>query len=918
MSFGGMGCPTFHAQHVADKIVLFLHHMKENAEIAEVMKASMSLTQLECGISIPFFGIPTDPWYDLVTPTWLNHIWYECSTKNIEIQFHDDHFWVPSAQRENDVTIMDLADQMFGGTHIQQINKCRLALQVTYISDITSVDGKRILQAYYDGKGHTAAGRKTRLNWPPIGELPACYWTTWREFLNRIGGTSLRLPTSLGAWYQDSEIPTQLEYYLYEHRLLANHGNEWYELQPYLPQSRTRYALDPVIFTDLHLLSEAKVVDVTKRGDSIYIVSQSHQRVVPSQIRPPVTTIQQLYTALPFPLQRLMGHIEWPDEATTAALAEAIRQGQAVGASVGSVRATENKASHAWIIQAPNGAEIIGKGPVDGSPQNRTSHRAVLQGQTGIILMVTLLVKFYSVVSGHIATFCDNKPVVTKIQKGWDMLRLRHTKGPDTDLQATMRELIEQLQGKCSHKTTWVQSHQDKSTPLHSLPKEAALNIRMDQATKDAYELPPEWHTRESIEVLPAEGCAIYISNQKITSSLHPTILDSWKEAEAREYLLTRHDIDADLFQSIHWGSLKFALKQLNHHRRATAVKAIHRHLPTQDKLFKQNRVTMCALCPRCMSTPETNAHVYACPNQEATKQRLKDFGELQKQLIQLSTATVIQQVWAIHLRRILALPTTADLLENIIFNARDEVSFLLQAAIKDQERIGWHKLLLGMGSSFWHSLQHHIDTNNPKPPSRNASDWMNRAIHHMLKLSLRCWKFRNTTIHGETAKEQKQKALERTRSKISAMYANPPKLAPQFDPITAIPLAQRLRLSFPAAEKWIAKIEHQMKVTAHNLRVLLRQHLPFSTLVSNMAEERRKQLAWQSKSPSQDTPKRAHGRRTQNDVKAMRFRLYRSITEKTFPQVQSTARSLFQPARPIPTKRHKTMPATTTRYHPP
>jgi len=220
-----------------------------------------------------------------------------------------------------------------------------------------------------------------------------------------------------------------------------------------------------------------------------------------------------------------MGHINWPDEATTAALAEAIRQGQAVGASDGSVRASESKALHAWIIQAPNGAEIMGKGPVDGNSPNRTSHRAELQGQTGLLLMVTLLVNFYSVVSGHIATFCDNKPVVTKIQKGWEMLRLKHTKGPDTDLQATMRALTDQLRGKCSYKTTWVQSHQDKNTPVHSLPKEAALNIRMDQATKDAYELPQEWHTTDSIEVLPAEGCAVFIDNQKVTSAIHPTLL---------------------------------------------------------------------------------------------------------------------------------------------------------------------------------------------------------------------------------------------------------------------------------------------------------------------------------------------------------------------------------------------------------
>ena len=90
------------------------------------------------------------------------------------------------------------------------------------------------------------------------------------------------------------------------------------------------------------------------------------------------------------------------------------------------------------------------------------------------------------------------------------------------------------------------------------------------------------------------------------------------------------------------WGSLKFALKQFSYHRRATAVKAIHRHLPTQDKLSKQGRVTMCALCPRCMSAPETNAHVYACTQPDAIKQRSQDWGEFQKQLVKLNTARLL------------------------------------------------------------------------------------------------------------------------------------------------------------------------------------------------------------------------------------------------------------------------------------
>jgi len=71
-----------------------------------------------------------------------------------------------------------------------------------------------------------------------------------------------------------------------------------------------------------------------------------------------------------------------------------------------------------------------------------------------------------------------------------------------------------------------------------------------------------------------------------------------------------------------HWSALQFALKKLSVHRRATVVKAIHRHLPTQAKLFEQGRVTMCSLCPRCLQDEETNAHVYCCQNEDALKQR--------------------------------------------------------------------------------------------------------------------------------------------------------------------------------------------------------------------------------------------------------------------------------------------------------
>jgi len=254
---GGMGCPTFHAQHVADKIVLFVHHMRENESIAEVLRASMSMTQLECGVTTPFFSLPAETWHDLVTKTWITHIWNECEPRGIEILFSDT-IWTPEAQRQHDYPLMELAENLYGNCiHLYNINQCRLALQVTFLSDIVSVDGRRILQAYYTGKGHKFAGRQTRLNWPPIGTLPSSHWNLWREFLERLCGTSLRLPQPLGGWYQDGEMLTQLCVYIHERRLIMLRDKEWYEYRPATPTSRTRFLDDPIPFADSHLLQEA-------------------------------------------------------------------------------------------------------------------------------------------------------------------------------------------------------------------------------------------------------------------------------------------------------------------------------------------------------------------------------------------------------------------------------------------------------------------------------------------------------------------------------------------------------------------------------------------------------------------------------------------------------------------------------------
>ena len=132
--YGGLGSHTIHAHHVIEKLLLFVHHIRENGQIKETLMTSMSTTQIECGVSVPFFSLSADIWNPLVTSTWPAHLWQECKKQGIDIKFHTDTFWVPKAPREKYVCIMDIATTMYQGQHYRLIGYCSSRRQENIVS----------------------------------------------------------------------------------------------------------------------------------------------------------------------------------------------------------------------------------------------------------------------------------------------------------------------------------------------------------------------------------------------------------------------------------------------------------------------------------------------------------------------------------------------------------------------------------------------------------------------------------------------------------------------------------------------------------------------------------------------------------------------------------------------------------------
>jgi len=141
-------------------------------------------------------------------------------------------------------------------------------------------------------------------------------------------GTALRISNPLGRWYADAEMLTKCCCYLYEKRLIVESKGGFYEFLPFTERARTRFSINAHQFHDVDLLSKAKVVDITRKNDSIYVLAQCDQNnIIFSEQEPPVMSLQDLYNNLSPELQRIIETIAWPSDTQLIDIANSIQQG---------------------------------------------------------------------------------------------------------------------------------------------------------------------------------------------------------------------------------------------------------------------------------------------------------------------------------------------------------------------------------------------------------------------------------------------------------------------------------------------------------------------------------------------------------------------------------------------------------------
>jgi hypothetical protein len=161
----------------------------------------------------------------------------------------------------------------------------------------------------------------------------------------------------------------------------------------------------------------------------------------------------------------------------------------------------------------------------------------------------------------------------------------------------------------------------------------------------------------------------------------------------------------------------------------------------------------------------------------------------------------------------------------------------LLEKAISDQERIGWHLAMRGYLSKYWSmavAANHHLKEDNDK-----GRAWVRKTVLQLWEFSREMWEHRNDVLHNTQ--------LESSRMMRNAEINDAIKLYEKVDTYAAedrwyfaLPLTLRLRKPLRSRRRWL--VNARILVNKSEQRTTIGQmmmnqyypHLPSARTVTN------------------------------------------------------------------------------------
>jgi hypothetical protein len=165
----GLGVNDYYIEQGIKQLTALAGHVRQDSQTSRMMRIQLHWCQVQAGTEQHLLGNPTDS-IDYIETCWIMSIRDFLRTYNLSVDFTVKT--LPTVQCSGDEFIMDGIQLRSGctATQLQRINACRMFLQVSRVSDISSANGRFLRQDVLLGKATTYFQSATR--WPRQGRPP--------------------------------------------------------------------------------------------------------------------------------------------------------------------------------------------------------------------------------------------------------------------------------------------------------------------------------------------------------------------------------------------------------------------------------------------------------------------------------------------------------------------------------------------------------------------------------------------------------------------------------------------------------------------------------------------------------------------------------------------------------------------------
>ena len=163
-------------------IKTFIGHARRNDNAGKCLLTALYDTQLEAGVSCPFYKTDVNKYKYVTKNTRWHYIWQICHEYDIDLCING--MWLPSSNYSNNSCLMERAVQdnlLQRKGKMEVINNCRMYTGAVFISDLLQTN-KCIDKNFLTGKKRLPQHQH---EYAGIRQPPEAAWDEWKDFIFR-------------------------------------------------------------------------------------------------------------------------------------------------------------------------------------------------------------------------------------------------------------------------------------------------------------------------------------------------------------------------------------------------------------------------------------------------------------------------------------------------------------------------------------------------------------------------------------------------------------------------------------------------------------------------------------------------------------------------------------------------------------